>query len=315
MDTATFVGIDVSKDRLDVVVLPEGRHSSAGQTPAEVEALAESLAAHRPSLVVLEATGGLEMPIAGALAARQVPVAVVNPRQVRDFAKATGKLAKTDSLDAKILAEFAQRIRPQPRPLPDEMQAALQALTARRRQLQEMVVMEKNRLRGARHKAVRRTIEGVLKALQAQLAMVDRELEQFIQNSPLWRVQEDLLRTVPGVGPVLARTLIAEMPELGKLSPKAAAALIGVAPFNRDSGTLRGQRHIWGGRASIRRALYMSALVATMRNPVIKPFYQRLLARGKTKKVALVACMRKLLIILNAMLRDQTPWRQTAPAA
>ena len=309
------VGVDVSKKRLDVKVLPGGESWSCGQTPEEHEALALRLDALGPACIVLEATGGLELPVVAVLGARGLPVAVVNPRQVRDFAKALGRLAKTDRIDAEVLALFAERVQPPMRPLPDEASAELSALVARRRQLVDMLTMEKNRLHSTRSPRVRRSIEGLIAALSSQLSDVDGELERTIQASPLWREKDELLRSVPGVGAVLSSTLLVELPELGTLNRKELAALVGVAPLNRDSGTLRGRRSIWGGRAAVRSALYMGALVAARHNPVIRAFYARLRARGKPAKVALVACMRKLLSMLNAMLRDNRPWRPMATAA
>lgn len=241
-------------------------------------------------------------------------MAVVNPRQVRDFARATGKLAKTDAIDARVLALFAERVRPEPRRLPDEAGQALGALVTRRRQLLEMLTAEKNRL-GSAARVLRKSIQRHIDWLNQELAKVDEDLGDMLRQSPLWREKDDLLRSVPGVGRVLSITLLAELPELGQLSAKQISALVGVAPLNRDSGTLRGRRSIWGGRAPVRAVLYMAALVATRYNPVIRAFYQRLLALGKAKKVALVACMRKLLIILNAILKHQTPWRSTGVSA
>jgi transposase len=237
-----------------------------------------------------------------------VPVVVVNPRQVRDFAKATGKLAKTDALDAQTLAHFAEVIRPELRPLPDEQTQALAAILARRRQLVEMLTAEKNRLASART-SVRKSLRTHITWLERELSHTDRDLAHAIRESPVWREKEELLQSAPGVGPVVTSTLLANLPELGTLTGKQIAALIGVAPFNRDSGTLRGTRTVWGGRAQVRAVLYMGTLVATRFNPVIRAFYQRLCAAGKPKKVALTACMRKLLIILNAMLKHRTPWR------
>lgn len=309
-----FIGIDVSKAWLDVAVV-SGEPWRAGQSSEELSALAERLAALHPVLVVCEATGGLEAPLAAALNAAGVPVAVVNPRQVRDFARAMGILAKTDRGDASILAEFAQRVQPVPRPLRDEQAQELAALVARRRQLVEMITMESNRLHAERVPAVREDIAASLGELKARRQRLERELERTIKASPLWQETTALLCSVPGVGPVVSATLIAELPELGTLPRGAIAALVGVAPLARDSGTMRGARRIWGGRAAVRSALYMAALVATRHNPAIRLAYARLRARGKPAKVALVACMRKLLVILNAMMRDQQPWRQTAPAA
>ncbi|HEX9843566.1 MAG TPA: IS110 family transposase [bacterium] len=314
-ERSVSVGVDVSKDRLDVHVRPSGERWSCEQSPEAHEALADRLGDLKPQRIVLEATGGLELAVVAVLGARGLPVVVVNPRQVRDFAKAMGRLAKTDSIDAEVLALFGERMQPPVRPLPDAASAELDALVGRRRQLVEMLTMEKNRLHSARGRQVRASIQTIIAALQAQLSDVDRDLQQAVLDSPLWRARADLLRSVPGVGKVLSTTLIAELPELGTLSPKALAALVGVAPLNRDSGKQRGQRSIWGGRAPVRSALYMGALVATRHNPYLRAFYARLRARGKPAKVALVACMRKLLCILNAMLRDNQPWRPMATAA
>lgn len=269
----------------------------------------------QPALVVCEAMGGLEIPLAAALHAAGIAVAVVNPRQVRDFARALGILAKTDRSDASVLAEFAQRIQPAPRPLPDARARELAARVARRRQLVEMITMETNRLHAARMPLVRESLGRQLAQLKSELHPLNGLIETAIQRSEVKRFHAELMRSVPGVGTVLSTTLIADLPELGHLSRTAIAALVGVAPLARDSGTTRGPRRIWGGRANVRSALYMGALAATRHNPLIRALYTRLLARGKAKKVALVACMRKLLVILNAMMRDQQPWRQTAPAA
>lgn len=305
--TQVFVGIDVSKTQLDLALRPEGRFSAPNDEAGCAQVL-ERLRAVSPTLVVLEATGGLEIPLTGVLAAAGVPVVVVNPRQVRDFAKATGKLAKTDALDAQTLAHFAEVIRPELRPLPDEQTQALAAILARRRQLVEMLTAEKNRLASART-SVRKSLRTHITWLERELSHTDRDLAHAIRESPVWREKEELLQSAPGVGPVVTTTLLANLPELGTLTAKQIAALIGVAPFNRDSGTLRGTRTVWGGRAQVRAVLYMGTLVATRFNPVIRAFYQRLCAAGKPKKVALTACMRKLLIILNAMLKHRTPWR------
>jgi transposase len=261
-----------------------------------------------PTLVVLEATGGLQVPAVTALALGGVPVAVVNPRQVRDFAKALGRLAKTDALDADVLARFAEAVRPQARPIPDEQALHLAALLTRRRQLVEMTTSELNRMAATRVAKVRRGIEQHIEWLRKRIGDVDGELDAAIRETPVWRDKDDLLRSVPGIGPVVSRTLLVELPELGRLNRKQIAALVGVAPMNRDSGTMRGQRRIWGGRATVRAALYMAALVAVRHNPRFKAFYQGLLQRGKLKKVALVACMRKMLTTVNAMARTRTPW-------
>lgn len=303
-----FVGIDISQDWLDVATRPGTGSTRFANTEAGLEALVAYLRTCSPQLVVLEATGGLERPVVFVLTHAELPVVVVNPRQVRDFARATGRLAKTDTLDAEVLAHFAEAIRPAVRPLPESTRQTLAALTSRRRQLVEMIVQERNRLRTALA-PVRPGLQAHLEWLQAEVKALDHELDQLIEASPLYRLQEDLLRTVPGVGPVLCRTLLAHLPELGHLSSKCLAALVGVAPFNCDSGRYRGLRIIWGGRASVRMVLYMGTLVAVRFNPVLRQFYERLLAKGKPKKVALVACMHKLLTILNAIIRTQTPWR------
>jgi transposase len=313
-ETQTFVGVDVSKARLDVAVRPSGETVTVLHDEAGIAGLVTRLHAWQPAAVVLEATGDLESAVVSALAAAGLPVHVVNPRQVRDFARATGRLAKTDALDAQLLAQFGEVLRPAPRPLPDEATQALSAALARRRQLIEMLTAEKNRLSQARP-ALRKRLTAHIEWLTRELRQLDADLDTAIRHSPVWREQDDLLQSMPGVGPGLSRTMLAELPELGTLSSKQLAALVGVAPHNRDSGTLRGPRTIWGGRAVVRTALYMAALAATKWNPVIQAFYHQLLARGKAKKVALVACMHKLLIILNAMVKHRTPWRAHAQQA
>jgi transposase len=310
MNPEVFVGMDVSQACVDVAVHP----GTAFQIPNDESGSAQAvdrLQALRPTLIVLEATGGLEVPLAGALAAAGLPVVVINPRQVREFARATGQLAKTDRLDAQVLAHFAEAIRPPVRPVPDEQTQALAALVARRRQLIEMLTAEKSRVRLAA-RPIQTRLQAHITWLERELASTNADLQRTIQDSPVWREQDDLLRSVPGVGPVLVTTLFANLPELGTLSRKEVAALAGVAPFPRDSGTLKGRRTIWGGRAHVRAVLYMAALVATRRNPVIRAFYQRLCQAGKAKKLALTACMRKLLTILNAMVKNGTPWRGAA---
>lgn len=306
-----FVGVDVSKARLDVAVRPSGDTVTVPYDEAGIAGLVVRLQTWPPAAVVLEATGDLESALVSALAAAGLPVHVVNPRQVRDFARATGQLAKTDALDAQLLAQFGEVLRPAPRPLPDEATQALSAVLTRRRQLIEMLTAEKNRLSHTRL-ALRTRLEAHIEWLTRELRRVDADLDTAIRHSPVWREQDDLLQRMPGVGPGLSRTMLAELPELGRLSSKQLAALVGVAPHNRDSGTLRGKRTIWGGRAVVRTALYMATLVATKWNPVIKAVYHQFLARGKAKKVALVACMHKLLIILNAMVKHRTPWRAHA---
>ncbi len=310
----SWVGIDVSKAKLDVAVQPSGSTWQVGNDPGGISALTEQLGALSPERIVLEATGGFEVVVAAALASVALPVVVVNPRQVRDFARATGQLAKTDRLDAQVLAKFAQAIQPELRPLADATTRALSALVSRRRQVQEMLTAEQNRLLAAAvqnaPEPLREQLGEHIDWLRRQLQQLDKDLDQQVRSSPLWRAQENLLRTIPGVGPILSATLLSQVPELGHLDRKAIAKLVGVAPLNRDSGTFKGKRRVWGGRAAVRAVLYMAALVATQHNAAIKAVYQRLLAAGKPKKLALVACMRKLLLICNAVLRSNSPWRR-----
>ena len=309
-----FVGIDVSKAQVDVAVRPTGQRWVVSYDETGIKELVSQMVDLGPAMVLLEATGGLELPLVAALAAAALPVVVVNPRQVRDFARATGTLAKTDALDAAVLAHFADAIRPEVRPLRDAESQVLNSLTARRRQVLTMLVSEKNRL-GTAISAVRPRIEAHIAWLEQELSDLDQELRQSLRRSPVWREKDDLLRTVPGVGEQLSLTLLADLPELGTLDRRQIAALVGVAPFNRDSGTLRGRRAVWGGRSSrVRGVLYMGTLTATRFNPVISDFYPRLLAAGKPKKVALVACMRKLLTILNAMVKNNSTWRGSCRA-
>ncbi len=307
--TGTFVGIDVAKERLDVFVRPSDEAFVVPRDDKGLAELVERLGRYDIALVVLEATGGLQLRVAAVLAEAGLPVAVVNPRQVRDFARASGRLAKTDRLDAEANARFGEALRPAPRPLGDAEQRRLAALVARRRQLIEMRVAEKNRRQRLAEAHLRRKLDEHLAWLAKAIAEIDQDLDGAVRDSPLWRVEEDLLQSVPGVGPVLSRTLLAELPELGRLNRRQIAALVGVAPFNRDSGTLRGRRSIWGGRAQVRASLYMATLAATRANPAIAATYQRLIKAGKPAKVALTACMRKLLTILNAICRDQKPWK------
>ena len=302
-----FVGIDVSKAQVDVAVRPTGQRWAVSYDETGVEELVSQMVDLGPALVLSEATGGLELPLAAALAAAALPVVVVNPRQVRDFARATGTLAKTDALDAGVLAHFADVVRPDVRPLKDAETQVLNSLTARRHQVMTMLVSEKNRL-GTAVGAVSPRIEAHIAWLEQELSDLDKGLRQTLRRSPVWREKDDLLRTVPGVGEQLSLTLLANLPELGTLNRRQIAALVGVAPYNRDSGTLRGKRAVWGGRSRVRAVLYMRALAASRHNPAIRDFYQRLLAAGKPKKVALVACMRKLLVILNAMLKHGSLW-------
>jgi transposase len=305
-----YVGIDVSKRRLEVCLMPDGEVFTVANDQPGIDSLLQRLEEVGPELVVLEASGRYERPAAAAIAASSagIAIAVVNPRQARDFAKAIGRLAKTDRIDACVLARFAGAVDPPPSVLPDAEASALQAILARRRQIMEMIVAENNRLQMA-PEALKKRIQAHIRWLEKELARTDGDLDEAIEASTVFKENEALLRSVPGVGPVLARTLLAELPELGELTHKRLCALVGVAPFNRDSGQRCGKREVWGGRAPVRAALYMGALVATRYNPVLKEFYGRLLGAGKPKKVALVACMRKLLSILNAVLRDRVPWR------
>jgi transposase len=307
-DVPCFVGIDVAKAQLDIAVRPSGERWAVPNDAAGVVTLVERLQALHPTLIVLEATGGLERIATAALATAGLPVVIVNPRQARDFARATGQWAKTDALEARALAHFADVIRPTPRPLPDTQTQELRALLSRRQQLIGMRTAEQNRLAGTSERLTQ-DIEAHIAWLNARIATLDADLETMLRASPLWRENDDLLQSVPGVGPVCARTLLLELPELGTLTRQQIAALVGVAPLNCDSGTLRGRRTIWGGRAHVRTVLYMGTLVATRFNPQIKVFYQRLLAAGKRKKVALTACMHKLVTILNAMLKHRTSWQ------
>lgn len=311
-----FVGVDVSSERLDVATWPSVEHVGFPNDATGAAQLADWCRGRKPELVVMEATGRYEMEAALALAAAKVPVAIVNPRQVRDFARSTGLLAKTDRLDAVMLARFAEAVKPESRFVPDEARSELEALIVRRRQLLEMIVSERNRMTLARP-AIRHGIAEHIAWLKGQLDETDKEMRKRIRESPVWKQKEDLLRTIKGVGKVIAATLLARLPELGTLNRKQIAALVGVAPHARDSGAYRGRRSCWGGRADVRTALYMGALVAVRTNSDMKVFYERLVGAGKPKKVALVACMRKLLTIVNAIVRDQKPWEagRALPAA
>ena len=304
-----FAGIDVSKQWLDVALLPAGTHCRVTNDEEGFSTLLERLHLLQPDLVVLEATGGMERQVTAFLTAHGQPVAVVNPRQVREFARATGRLAKTDTIDAHILARFAEAVRPQPRPLPDAEAQELRELVSRRQQLLEMLTMEKNHRQNV-SSVVRPGIEAHIAWLSDEIVALEKHVEQVIQSSPVWRARDQLYRSVPGVGSVLSSKLLAGLPELGHLNRKEIAALVGVAPLNRDSGLFRGKRSVWGGRSAIRAVLYMAALVATRCNSHIRAFYQRLIAAGKPAKVALVACMRKLLTTLNAIARASTPWEE-----
>ncbi len=315
-EKTSVVGVDVSKRTLDVCILPgegssEGESFVADNDQEGVDRILSRLEGESPELVVMEATGRYERLAASSIAAAGIPVAVVNPRQARDFAKAMGRLAKTDRIDAFVLARFAEAMKPEASIIPDGEAAALQGILARRRQLVEMLVSEKNRLQMAQGKALARRIRAHIEWLGKEIERTDGDLDRAIEGNAAFKADEAMLRSVPGVGRVLSRTLLAELPELGTITHKRLCALVGVAPFNRDSGQRQGKREAWGGRAPVRATLYMGTLVATRHNPAIKEFYERLLAAGKPKKVALVACMRKLLCILNAMMRDRAIWRSS----
>lgn len=304
----SFVGIDVSKDRLDVHVRPGGDAFAVARDGEGVAALTKRLAELSVALIVMEATGGFEQVVAGALGAAGLPVVVVNPRQIRAFASSFNRLAKSDPLDAEMNALFAERVRPQPRPLPDAQARLLGELVARRRQVIEMIVAEGNRALMLESRKLKKRIQRHRDGLQKELSEIEADLDDTIRGTPIWRETEDLLKSVPGIGNTVARALIAELPELGRLDRKKIAALVGVAPYTRQSGTWHGKRRIQGGRASVRAKLYMAALCASRHNPVIAAFYRRLLQAGKPKKLALTACMRKLLTMLNAIIRDRRQW-------
>lgn len=312
MESGIFVGVDVSKAKFDGEVIPSGERVVGTNDDAGISELVARLKAIGPQLIVLEATGGYENALVAGLGAAALPVAVVNPRQVRDFARATGQLAKTDRIDAHVLALFAERVKPQVRPVSLEAIQSLDALITRRRQLIRMLTEERNRLPLASPQ-VKPNIKSHIEWLERQLKDIDRELAETIRKSPIWRAKDDLLRSAPGVGRVVSGTLLAELPELGHLNRKQIAALVGVAPLACDSGTLRGRRMVWGGRSAVRAALYMAALVAARHNAAIQAFHHRLTQAGKPPKVVITACMRKLLTILNAMVRTQTHWTP-APA-
>lgn len=308
-----FVGIDVSKKHLDIAVLSSGERWQTDNTAEGIEKLVKMLSQIEPTLIILEATGGFEMEAVGAIAAKGLPVAVINPRQARDFAKSIGRLAKTDKIDAQMLARFGEAVKPEPYSMPSEAAIELQGVLVRRRQLIEMLVAEKNRMYMA-HKVVKPRLKEHIAYLQRELEELDQELKAQLQQSPIWREKDDLLRSVPGVGAVTSTTLLAELPELGKLNRKEIAALVGVAPFNCHSGNMRGKRAIWGDRAGIRHTLYMATLSASRCNPIIRDHFNQLVHQGKPSKVALVACMQMLLPILNAMMRSMTSWQPTLAA-
>ena len=312
-ETETIIGIDVSKAYLDLWVRPGGRAWRCDYGKAELSEVVLELSRLKPDGIIVEATGGLEVPLVAELSAADLPVVVVNPRQVREFGRASGRLAKTDRMDAQLLADFGATMRPEARPLPDACLRELRALVTRRRQLIGMQTQERNRRRQAPERVVQQ-IQEHLVLLGEQVAQLDRDIAALMESNAVWRAQATLLRTIPGVGPTLTATLIAHLPELGKASHKEIAALVGVAPYNRDSGTMRGKRTVWGGRRQLRSVLYMATLVAAQYNPTIRAFDQRLRAAGKAPKVALTACMRKLLTICNAMIKTATPWNLAGPS-
>ena len=311
---AIWVGIDVSKQRLDVAIRPAGETLTVDNDEAGIKALSKELRKWSPQLIVLEATGGHEYASAYSLTKAGLPVAVVNPRQVRDFARAVGKLAKTDGIDAKILAHFAEAVQPPARPVADQQLEEIGHLVTRHRQLIEMIVAEGNRRMSLRGTA-QRDVDASIRFLRDRLDKIDEQMKTLIAKHPDWKAKSELLNSVPGVGPVLISSLVAELPELGSLNRKQVAALVGVAPFNNDSGQSRGRRRIWGGRAHLRSLLYMSVVAGIRFNPTIRAFYKHLIGAGKARKVALVACMRKLLVILNAMLKSGQAWRSTGASA
>ena len=302
-----YVGIDVAKDTLDVCIIPVEETFSIPYTEADISVLIKRLKKLDTTLIVVEATGGYEMELVVALAAKALPVTVVNPRQVRDFAKATGTLAKTDRIDAQILAQFAEAVQPEVRQLKDEQARELDALILRRRQLIDMLVAEKNRLNRSA-KSVRKDIQAHITWLKKRLKDTDKHIDNFIKSSPLWCVTDELIQSILGVGRVLSFTLLARLPELGRLNRRQIAMLVGVAPLNRDSGQYRGRRCVWGGRKDVRNVLHMTTLAAVQYNPVLTDYYQRLCKAGKPKKVALTATMRKLLVIINAMVKNHSTW-------
>lgn len=315
--SALCVGIDVAKDRLDVACIPEMvlTHAAFANDAAGHAALVQMFKTLAPRLIVVEATGGYHRLLAAALGAAHLPLVIVNPRQVRDFARAMGILAKTDKIDALVLARFGEKINPQLRPLPDAQSSTFADLLSRRRQLVEMRTSELNRRQQCVDSKVKSSINAMLKTIERQITLIEQELDDQIKGSPLWQHKVDLLSSVPGIGAVVARTLLVDLPELGAISRQKIAALVGVAPLNCDSGTMRGKRMVWGGRAVVRRTLYMAALVGARFNPVLRRYYQRLVTAGKPKKAALIAVLRKLLVILNAMIRNNTPWRSTLDIA
>lgn len=306
-----YIGIDISKDHLDLHQLPQDRAARFESNTEGISKLITYLKRRKPTLIVIEATGGYESQLAAELVTAKLNVAVVNPFQVRSYAKALGILAKTDAIDAKVLARFAQDVKPQPRPLPDEKELELKALIMRRRQLVEMLVAEKNRFHRASSTQVKQSLQRMLNTIQQQIDELDKQIKNSVQNSPIWREKDNLLRSVPGISDKTSHTLLALLPELGKLNRRQIASLVGVAPMNRDSGLYRGKRKIYGGRKPVRNALYMATVASIRFNPLIKSFYERLTSSGKEFKVALTACMRKLLVIINSMIKKNTAFKQS----
>jgi transposase len=312
MSELVFVGIDIAKEHLDVFLLPGKEAWKCKNVASDIDSLIERLKTKTPSVIVMEATGGFEISLASQLGSAGLPVAVVNPRQVRDFAKGIGKLAKTDSIDAYVLARFAETNRPKPKPLPTEDEKLIKELVRRRKQLVELRASEKNRLHRARADRIRKSVLTVIDTLSRQIQEIDEDLDDMIKQSPLWREDEELLKSFPGIGSGIARTMVSSLPEMGKVNRQEISCLVGVAPLNRDSGAMRGKRKIQGGRAHVRHALYMAAVTAIRCNKVIKAFYQSLREAGKPVKVAMVACMRKILVIANAMLKSRRPFVQVS---
>lgn len=308
-----FIGIDIAKDSFDIHVKPTGERWTCSSDSPGMDETVNRLRELDPAGIVLEATGGLELHPAAALSSAGLPVAIVNPRQVRDFARALGTLAKTDRIDAEVIALFAEKVRPEPRPMPSDAEQALRELVTRHRQLVDMRTMESNRQHRSRARQVTDSIDTHITYIASEIKAIDREIKQFIRKSPVWRAKENLLKSVPGIGDGTAAMLMAALPELGTLNRRQIAALVGLAPMNRDSGTLRGRRMITGGRAAIRCGLYMPTLTAIKCNPRIKQYYDRLISNGKPFKVALTACMRKLITMLNAIVRENQPWRPIIP--
>lgn len=304
-----YVGVDISKDSLDIAVFDSSKQWHFNNSPIGIKQAIEMFETVKPELVVFEATGGLEIPFWAALSEAGISAAPINPRQIRDFARAKGRLAKTDAIDTQVIAHYGQAMRPRPLPFPDTQE--LKEVIARRSQLVAMISAEKNRLKATRKESIKQDIKAHIEWLETRLDNVDKELRKAIEANPVWREKDRLLRSVPGVGPVLSMVLLSQLPELGAINRHQVAALAGVAPLNRDSGLMRGRRTIWGGRGRVRGALYMAALVATRCNPVVSEFYQRLCSQGKPKKLALTACMRKLLAILNSMVKHCTPDRKS----